>query len=541
MVPAQQFNRDSAKGKETTMRSATTRREFLAEVGRGTLIATVGSATAIDLGLASQAAAEAAQEPRLTFDALEGLVALMQETPANRIVATVFDQLKRGTELRQLVAAAALANARTFGGEDYVGFHTMMALAPAFHMARELPESRRPLPVIKVVYRNANRIQEYGGRSKEVLHPVAPAALSPGQPGGEALRDKVRGKDMQAADATFAALATRGPDEAFNDLLLAVQDNTEVHRTVLPYRAWDLLTLVGMEHADALLRQSVHYCVKSERDWKHTPEHDKPRAVLPKLLDQFHLVGRPLGTRQAEDAWVDRMSRTIFDGSAEGAAEAAAAALAEGMAPDAVGEAVSLAANQLILRDAGRARREAENKPKGSVHGDSIGVHACDSANAWRNMARVSNPRNTVACLILGAYQVAYDRVNRGGDFLHWTPRPRVLDLEPLRESRPLALFDQLEAAIRANDQSRACAVTHRLGELDQSPRAVFDRLLSYAVSEDGALHAEKYYRTVAEEFATTRPAFRWRQLVALARVTASEYGRPAPGVGEARERLGIV
>jgi hypothetical protein len=58
--------------------------------------------------------------------------------------------------------------------------------------------------------------------------------------------------------------------------------------------------------------------------------------------------------------------------------------------------------------------------------------------------------------------------------------------------------------------------------------------MLKYAVSEDGALHAEKYYRTVAEEFATTRPAFRWRQVVALARVTASEHGYPAPGFDEA-------
>jgi hypothetical protein len=66
----------------------------------------------------------------------------------------------------------------------------------------------------------------------------------------------------------------------------------------------------------------------------------------------------------------------------------------------------------------------------------------------------------------------------------------------------------------------------------------MFDLMLKYAVSEDGSLHAEKYYRTTSEEFATTRSAFRWRQLVALARVTASEYGRPAAGVGEAREML---
>src|SRR5919205_724363 len=82
--------------------------------------------------------------------------------------------------------AAALANARTFGGEDYVGCHTMMALAPSFHMARELPEDRRPLPVLKVLYRNTNRIQEHGGRASEVLHRVKPGDLSAGHDPGEA-------------------------------------------------------------------------------------------------------------------------------------------------------------------------------------------------------------------------------------------------------------------------------------------------------------------------------------------------------------------
>jgi hypothetical protein len=57
-------------------------------------------------------------------------------------------------------------------------------------------------------------------------------------------------------------------------------------------------------------------------------------------------------------------------------------------------------------------------------------------------------------------------------------------------------------------------------------------------VSEDGSLHAEKFYRTASEEFAATREAFRWRHLVALARVTASEIGRPAPGIAEARALL---
>src|ERR1044072_7044540 len=145
-----------------------TRREFLGEVGRGMLVATVGYEIASEMGLASGLT----EETVLSFGSLEPLVCLMQETPAQRLLRALTEQLRSGTDLRRLVAAAALANARTFGGEDYVGFHTMMALAPALHMAQELPKELQPLPVFKVLYRNTNRIQERGGRKEEVLHAV---------------------------------------------------------------------------------------------------------------------------------------------------------------------------------------------------------------------------------------------------------------------------------------------------------------------------------------------------------------------------------
>src|SRR6266498_5906116 len=169
------------------MNALHTRREFLAEVGRGMLVAAVGYEIASELGLASALPQEAA----LSFGPMEPLVCLMQETPVNRLFPALLEQLRGGTDLRRLVAAAALANARTFGGEDYVGFHTMMALAPALHMAQELSPELRPLPVFKVLYRNTNRIQERGGRKEEVLHAIKPAAIAEGGPSYELLRDAV--------------------------------------------------------------------------------------------------------------------------------------------------------------------------------------------------------------------------------------------------------------------------------------------------------------------------------------------------------------
>jgi len=289
-----------------------------------------------------------------------------------------------------------------------------------------------------------------------------------------------------------------------------------------------------------LLRQSVRYCVKAE-SWQHTATWDEPRTLLPKMLEDHKLLGRSPGDRKAEDSWVEQLSQTIFKATPEQAAEAAAAALAEGMSPSDIGEAITLAANQLVLRDMGRTPRdEVPGKPLGSVHGDSIGVHATDSANAWRNMARVSNARNCFASLILGAYQVALDRTARGGDFLNWQPLPVARHLGEIKASDPDALLKEADEAIRGNLQAKASAVVHRYGELGHSPRPVLDLLLRYAVSEDGALHAEKFYRTVSEEFAATRAAFRWRHVVALARVTASEYGRPAAGIAEARALLKV-
>jgi hypothetical protein len=456
----------------------------------------------------------------------------MQETPVAKLLPALVEKLQGGTDLKTLVAAAALANARTFGGQDYIGFHTFMALAPAYEMAQEMPKARQALPVLKVLYRNTNRIHAFGGRAKEVLKPVRPAENE--QLTAERLQTAVRGAEWDKAEAIFAGLDQ--PGEAFNHLQMTVEDEVDVHRVVLSWRAWAILPVTGQEHAHSLLRQSLRYCLDVEERRKTRKYGPSPvREVLPKLLDQYKLLGRTVGDRKADDAWIEKLAGTIYAASREKAAEAAAAALAEGFSPEAVGEAISLAANMLVLHDPGRQDWFDEQKPRGSVHGDSVGVHASDAANAWRNIARVGNQRTTVASLIVGAFHTAGQT---GKQLKESYPTAAHLDLIKVKEAD--ALLREAESAITGKDQARAAAAIHRYSQVSQSARPVFDLLLRYATSEDGALHAEKYYRTVSEEFRVMRPAFRWRQLVALARVTASECGQPAPGYEEACKLLKV-
>jgi len=509
------------------------RREFLADVGRGMLIASVGSALATDLGLSKAVAADTPD--RLTFGNLEPLVSLMQETPADKLLPIVVEKLKTGTELRTIVAAGALANARTFGGHDYDGYHAFMALMPSYEMAKELPEERRALPVLKVLHRNTRFIHNFGGAKKESLHPIEAAPLSKDESREAPVRDAMRKADSAAAERALAAFARQSDEKAYNQVLLAIQDDVDVHRTVLAWRSWATLELTGREQALTLLRQSVRFCIDAE---KSNIDRKRPvsgiRALLPKLLDQYRLVGKKPGSRKADDPWMEKLCQAIYAGSRDQAADAVAAALAEGMTTEDVGEAISLAANRLVLRDPGRDR-ESAGKPVGSVHGASVGVHASDAANAWRNIARVSTQRNSVASLIVAAYHTA----GQAGQASR-SPLPWAEHLAAVKGKDEKSLLAEMDEAIKARDQSRASAVMQRYGELGLPPRPAFELLLRFAISEDGALHAEKYYRTVSEEFTIARPAFKWRHLVALARVTASEYGFPAPGYADACQLLKI-
>jgi hypothetical protein len=338
---------------------------------------------------------------------------------------------------------------------------------------------------------------------------------------------------MDEAERIFAALAVQPHEEAYNDLHDLVQDDADVHRFVLAHRSYRLIDVVGPEFAHTMLRQCVRYCIdqEEERISRKRPEPEV-RSLLPKLMDQYGLAARKLGSRKADDAWIREMSETIYRGSSQQAAEAVAQALAEGMSIEAVGEALSLVSNALVLRQPDDGDR---------IHGASTGVHASDAMNAWRNMTRELDARHAAAGLILAAWYTVRNTFPTD-------PLPAEADRELVKATDPQKLLAEAEEAIRANDQSRAAAAVAIYGESGHPVRPVFDLMLRYTVSEDGRLHGEKYYQTVTEEFAATRPSLRWRHVVGLARVTASAYGysrddKPgyrAPGYDEACKLLEV-
>jgi len=505
------------------------RREFLGGIGWSLGSVAVGMALAERLGFAESLARLGPE--RLRFGALDPLVDLLQSAPADELLPQLVRKLQSGTPLAELVAAGALANARAHGGTYYNGYHALMAMMPSYEMAAQMPAPYTALPVLKVLHRNARFCQESGHALEDALLPLlAEGGVKGGGEGG--LAESVRARDLPRAERSLAVL--EAGDEAararaYEELQSVVRDEMDVHRVVLSWRAYDLLRLTGPEHALTMLRQSVRFCIDADAQRaKRGQAPNEIHALLPELMEQHGLARRERGTRTADEAWLERLADTVFSAERAVAARAVAAALAEGFAPEDVGVALSLAATRLLLNDPGRTQPEA-GKPVGSVHGASVGVHASDAANAWRHIARVGRPANACASLIAGAYHTA----GQSGPLV-----AHDHDAEPCTKAEPAALLAEIDARIRERDQRGACQAARRYCALGLPSETLFALLLPFAVSEDGALHAEKYFRTAQDEHATARPAHKPLYLVALTRVMASHYGFPAPGCEEARKLL---
>src|SRR6185295_925691 len=137
---------------------------------------------------------------------------------------------------------------------------------------------------------------------------------------------------------------------------------------------------------------------------------------------------------------------------------------------------------EIMLRDNGRTVDGGPGKPIGSVHGDSHGLHACDSANAWRNLASAANPRNKVVCLILGAWQAARDRTAAGAGILTQARYPRADAVAAVQNVQPGQLLNSLEDAIRNRNQGRAAALVQRYSTTNLQVRPLWDLLLRFTI-----------------------------------------------------------
>jgi hypothetical protein len=223
---------------------------------------------------------------------------------------------------------------------------------------------------------------------------------------------------------------------------------------VLPYRAWDLLNLIGKTQAHTLLRQSVRYCVKAE-SWSDRGSMSEPRTLLPKILDEHKLLSRRLGDRQAEDHWVEQLSQTCSNPLPNRPRTPPPPPWLKEFHRTPSAKRLRW---RRINGSAGcgpNPRERFQASPSAVCMATRSGFTRATRPMRWRNMARVSNPQKLFRQLDSGAYQVALDRTARGGDFLNWQALPLVRHVEQTKATDAGELLREADEAIRGNLQAK--------------------------------------------------------------------------------------
>ena len=110
-------------------------------------------------------------------------------------------------------------------------------------------------------------------------------------------------------------------------------------------------------------------------------------------------------------------------------------------------------------------------------------------------MVTRANNRNAIVGMLVSAWHT--------GRYFPWETSAYPLEehFEKIKTDQASSLLGICEEAIRDNDQPTAAAAVHRYCAKGYQSRPVFELMLKYAISEDGRLHSEKYYRTIREEY----------------------------------------
>lgn len=235
------------------------RRDFMHRTG--TSLVGLGGLTALArFSPASAAAARLTPEDvRLSPD-IEPLVRLIEDTPREKLVAAMIEQLHRGVTYRQFLASLFLASTRMA-----VSPHHFYMIHSAHQLSLNVGQEERLLPLFWALDTlNINRAK---GKTR---FPKMNLALSPSPEKAAVEFDAAMTKfDPERAEVALLALArSEGPRRAMSRLWhYAGRDHGDIgHPAIGLVNGWRTLETVGWRHAEAVCQYAARM-----PNWAKTP------------------------------------------------------------------------------------------------------------------------------------------------------------------------------------------------------------------------------------------------------------------------------
>jgi hypothetical protein len=225
-------------------------------------------------GLSADGRIGAGEPPRTTTGSgrdLDSLIGLILDTPRDRRVAAVAEELRRGLSYRELLTGLYLAAVRL------QSTHHVAVVHSANWVAGSLPARDGLLPLVWVMDLIGG---EVAGRTRTKEPVVVPRTTKAPPPAGRALglyHAAMTALDPEAGELAALALARSiGPRQTMELVWrYACRDGDDLgHKAIRLSNSWRTLDAIGWEHAETPLRYLVARNVRAE---VNDPTYDATR------------------------------------------------------------------------------------------------------------------------------------------------------------------------------------------------------------------------------------------------------------------------
>src|SRR5262245_20644543 len=230
---------------------------------------------------------------------IEPVVRLIEETPEDKCVATIVEQLRKGLPYRHFLAALYLAAIRAarWHGDGIHGYdHSAYVVHSAYQLSLDLPAGEQLLPAFYALSGFKRGQKAYPNKKGT---PALTGTLPAAEKAADELHAARKARDADRAERAVGALArSRGSAAVLEPLWhYAGRDWGFIgHMAILVANSGRLLETIGWQHAEHVLR----YVVQGLAGWgKEHAEHADVRPYWANRTRVEKAAGR-LGGREGQ-------------------------------------------------------------------------------------------------------------------------------------------------------------------------------------------------------------------------------------------------
>jgi hypothetical protein len=470
---------------------------------------------------------------------IEPVVRLIEETPQEKCIAVMVEQLRKGLPYRHFLAALYLAAIRAarWHGDGVHGYdHSAYWVHSAYQLSLDLPAGEQLLPAFQALsgFKGGQKAYPNKKGTPELTGKLPAADKAPDE-----LHTALREWDSDRAERAIVALArSKGSTAVLEPLWhYAGRDWGFIgHMAILVASSCRLLETIGWQHAEHVLR----YVVQGLAGWgkSHADDPDV-RPYWGNLKRVEKIVARLPGDwagEKSNEGLTKELVTCLREGKGDEACELAASQLADGKAQArAIWDAVHLTAGELVLNSKTGGGRHLPFRTNGDA------LHANTSANGLHYAFRVSTVPATRLLLTLQglSWMHLFRDLAKQKKLLEGTTDIMAMTADKFPEN-PSAAIDEILATRTAKPQeaSRLAFAFAQRQPVELLFRAARRLLPSKSTGDP---HDIKFPVAIFEDLQLVSPPYRPHMTAAAAYSFWGSERPDLPVIREVREALRTV